>query len=163
MVRDATLYLSFVFPPSFGIRASSFTTNARASSFLSRDIFRCADLLRPGSAPARSFPNRSPRARQLSSGYLSGTGTVARQDRKESVRRVRNHAGQLRTRVSRWPPQCRVLPPATCKRGFLPPSRYRGLPVACKPEHPGLPLGFAAALRVVDFRNRTGVTRKRPR
>src|SRR5882724_13550513 len=147
---------------SFVIRECS-RAGARASSFLSRDIFRCADWLRPGSAPARSFPNRSPRARQLSSGYLLGTGTVARPDRKESVRRVRNRAGQLRIRVSRWPLRCRALPLATCKRGFLPPTRYRGPPVAYKPERLGLPPRFAAAPRAIDFRSRTGVTRKRRR
>src|SRR6476661_2574717 len=49
----------------FVIRHSGFIicecsrASARASSFLSRDIFRCADWLRPGSALARSFPTRS--------------------------------------------------------------------------------------------------------
>src|SRR6266436_1915131 len=84
-------------------------------------------------------------------------------DRKESVRRARNRAGQLRIRVSRWPLRCRVLPLATCKRGFLPPTRYRGPPVAYKPERLGLPPRFAVARRAIDFRNRTGVTRKRRR
>src|SRR4029077_6808361 len=152
---------------SFVIRHSGFIirecsrVSARASSFLFRDIFRCADWLQLGSAPARSFPNRSPPGPQLSWDYWGGTGTAARQDRKESERQARNRAGQLRIRVSRWPLRCRVLPPAICKRGFLPPTRYHGPPVAYKSERPVLPPRFAAAPRAIDFRNRTGVTRKR--
>src|SRR4029453_7714609 len=160
MTNDARLPLDFgilVIPSSFAIRASSFTANVPASSFWSRDISRCADWLRHVLAPAPPSPGHSLRVRRPSWGCLSGSGTDALRDRKGSARLAHNLANRWDTRASRLPRPCRVLPPAICKREFLPRARCRVPPGACKPGYRYLPPEFAEARRAIDCRSRTGV------
>src|SRR6266403_922265 len=153
---ESRVILNFVILLSFDIRFSSFTACDPASSFSSRDISRYADWPPRGSALARSFRDRSPPSRQLSSGCSSGTGTVARRGRTESARLNRNRADRSDNRAWRWPPRYRVLPLATCMREFLRRDRCRVLPGACKPERRFLPPGFAGALHAIDFHSRNG-------
>src|SRR5207302_1315532 len=93
----------------------------------------------------------------------SENGTDVLRDRKGSARLDRNLANRWDTRASRLPRPCRVLPPAICKREFLPRARSRVPPGAYKPGHRYLPPEFAEVRRAIDFRSRTGVNRTRRR
>src|SRR4029077_15156756 len=139
----------------------SFTASVPASSFSFRDTFRYAGWPQYGSELARSFRDRTPPGRQLSSDYLSGSETAARRDRKGSVRLVRNRAGRSEIRVWRSLPRFGGLVPVICMRGFLPRALSRVLPGACKPTRRCPPPGFAGVLRAIGFHSRTGVKRKR--
>src|SRR4029450_1730172 len=144
-------------PSSFDICASSFTAGVPASSFWSRDISRCADWLRYVLAPVPPSPGRSLRVRRPSSGCWSENETDALRDRKGFVRQGRNLANRWDTRASRLPRPCRVLPPATCTREFLPPTQCRVLPGAYKSAHHCLLPEFVEVPRAMDSRSRTDV------
>src|SRR6266571_889220 len=100
----------------------------------SRDILHCADWLRCESALVRSFECRNPQDQRLSSDYSLENGIGGRRGRRGFAHRGRNRASRLDNQAWHLPRPYRALPPAICKREFLPPVRCRALPVACKPR-----------------------------
>src|ERR1700736_621584 len=146
-------------------RGSTSKTTAYGQALVSwsRDISRCAGLLPREWVPARPFPSRNLPARPLSSDCSLGSETAARRDRKEFARRDRNRADRSGNRAWHLLPRYQGLPPAICKREFLPPDQCRVLPVACKQARRRLLRRFVARPHVIDSRNRIGASRTRRR